>query len=148
MQQLPPKITHQDKLFMREACWQCDLSNCVHKTGCVAVCGKRVIAKSHNVLLDTQYSQQDPERDYALHSEANLVAEAARTGLSLKKAVIYTSRFPCVNCARLLYVAGATKIFYMANLFTANNSAQEFFDQVNIPVIQLPEDLVWKGYHV
>lgn len=48
----------------------------------------------------------------SIHAEAHLVAKAAHDGVSLKGAEIYTTTFPCPNCARLLVEAGIKKVFY------------------------------------
>lgn len=48
---------------------------------------------------------------YTAHAEENLVAQAARKGVSLKgSTVIVTSLFPCTTCARLLIQAGVKRI--------------------------------------
>lgn len=47
-----------------------------------------------------------------LHAEANLVAKAAREGISLKDSVVYTTDSPCLPCALQLYQAGVSSVVY------------------------------------
>ncbi|MBI3447060.1 MAG: dCMP deaminase family protein [Magnetospirillum sp.] len=44
------------------------------------------------------------------HAEENLVAHAARVGVSLKGCTIYVTHYPCSRCARSLIQAGIAKI--------------------------------------
>lgn len=43
---------------------------------------------------------------YASHAEANLVAFAAREGISTKGCTVYVTHYPCSACARTLIQAG------------------------------------------
>lgn len=48
---------------------------------------------------------------YTAHAEENLVAQAARKGVSLKgTTVLVTSLFPCTTCSRLMIQAGVKRI--------------------------------------
>ncbi len=44
------------------------------------------------------------------HAEENLVAHAARVGVSLKGCTVYVTHFPCSRCARSLIQAGITGV--------------------------------------
>ena len=43
---------------------------------------------------------------FASHAEMNLIAHAARHGISLDRATVYVTHHPCSTCARLLIQAG------------------------------------------
>jgi dCMP deaminase len=47
-----------------------------------------------------------------LHCESNLVAKAAREGVSLKCSNVVLTLSPCLPCAKLLYQAGVSAVFY------------------------------------
>ena len=49
----------------------------------------------------------------AVHAEANLIAFAAKHGISLEGATVYTTCAPCLDCAKLLINAGIKKVIYM-----------------------------------
>jgi len=48
----------------------------------------------------------------AVHAEANLIAFAAKHGISLEGATVYTTCAPCLDCAKLLINAGIKKVVY------------------------------------
>ena len=49
----------------------------------------------------------------AVHAEANLIAFAAKHGISLEGATVYTTCAPCLDCAKLLINAGIKKVLYL-----------------------------------
>lgn len=55
---------------------------------------------------------QRPDIYTSVHAEAGIIAKAAREGVALEGTSIYTSTFPCPNCARLIAEAGITKVYY------------------------------------
>ena len=48
----------------------------------------------------------------ATHAEANALAQAARFGISVEGAVLYTTLAPCYVCLKLLATARITEIYY------------------------------------
>lgn len=48
----------------------------------------------------------------AVHAEANAVSFAARHGVALAGATLYTTLSPCVPCAQLVINAGITRVVY------------------------------------
>lgn len=74
---------------------------------------------------------------YALtaHAEENLVAQAARNGVSIRgSTVLVTSLFPCTTCARLLIQAGVRRV--IASEVTINPRWEE---QANLAYDMLTE---------
>lgn len=47
-----------------------------------------------------------------LHCESNLVAKAAREGISLKGSAVFITLGPCLICAKQMYQSGVTSVFY------------------------------------
>lgn len=47
-----------------------------------------------------------------IHAEANVVAFAARAGLSLKGTELYTTHRPCLSCSKLIVNSGIVEVFY------------------------------------
>ena len=85
-----------------------------------------------------------------VHAEANAIAQAAKFGVSLVDARLYSSMFPCFDCAKLIVAAGITQVYaeydYQASgdsklLFSAagvhfivvNSSVAEYQGAVEIP---------------
>ena len=51
------------------------------------------------------------KHDYVVHSEINAILNAS--GKSLKGATIYTTLFPCKECAKAIIQAGIKKVVYL-----------------------------------
>ncbi|MCX6716233.1 MAG: deaminase [Candidatus Taylorbacteria bacterium] len=91
----------------------------------VAVKDGKVLIKAHNHHMPTDFHlavNGDPRSNFdagqhgdiytSIHAEAEVIASAAEKGLSLKGASLYSTTFPCPNCARLIAQAGIKKVFY------------------------------------
>jgi dCMP deaminase len=48
----------------------------------------------------------------AIHAEMNAVAHAARNGISIAGATLYTTLSPCATCFKVLISAGIVKVYY------------------------------------
>ncbi len=48
----------------------------------------------------------------AIHSEAAIISEAARRGISLEGTSIYVTNFPCPPCAKSIAYSGIKKLYY------------------------------------
>ena len=81
--------------------------------------------KVHNHAVPSEmmpYVEGDPRSDFSkgvnielstsFHCEAQLIAEAARKGVSLEDAELYVTTFPCPVCARLVAYSGIKKLYY------------------------------------
>jgi len=86
--------------------------------------GKMIFVR-HNHAVPSglmPYVEGDPRSDFhkgvnielstVLHAEAGLIADAARTGISLEGALMYVTTFPCPPCAKLIAYSGIKKIYY------------------------------------
>lgn len=93
--------------------------------GAVIVKDSKIILTAHNHHVPDEqqpYIDGDPRSDYsqgvclelstAIHAEANLIAEAARKGISLDGAEIYVTTFPCPVCAKQIAYSGIKKVYF------------------------------------
>jgi dCMP deaminase len=48
--------------------------------------------------------------DYVVHAEANAICSAARNGATLSGCTLFSTLFPCNDCAKLIIQSGITKI--------------------------------------
>ncbi len=93
--------------------------------GAVAVKKGTIIFKSHiryspsDLALDilgtprtTVDAGERPDLYISMHAEADIVAQAAALGTSLQDASLYTSTFPCINCAFLISRSGIRSVYY------------------------------------
>jgi dCMP deaminase len=95
------------------------------QVGAVAARDSKVLAFAWNHHYPSEYSPYfdgDPRDAFergvradlstAIHAEAALIAGAARQGIMLDSADIYTTTFPCPRCARLIAEAGFSRCFF------------------------------------
>lgn len=122
------------------------------QVGTVIVQDGAIIAHGHNHHLPTDYHLSlfgDPRTNFdagqridlstAIHSEATVIAAAARSGLSLDGASAFVTTFPCPNCARLLAEAGIKTVYYSKgySLLDAEQVLNAF--NVNIVLVEFGE---------
>jgi dCMP deaminase len=87
------------------------------QVGAVAVRERRVLATGYNGFprgiadLPGRLNNRDEKLLRTVHAEGNVVAQAARNGVSLDKATIYVWPFiPCNSCCTLLIQAGIKRV--------------------------------------
>lgn len=72
-----------------------------------------------------------------LHCESNLVAKAAREGISMKCASVYVTLSPCLPCALQMYQAGVVRVVYDEDYRLTDGI--DFLRRKNIEVIKYEE---------
>lgn len=116
----------KDLAFLREAAKESVQSpDWWRQIGAVLVKGNAIVLRAYNrhfpnngtsALMGDPRSNFDygeqPDIYLSIHAEADIVAQAARAGVSLKNADIFVTTFPCPNCARLLARAGIRRLYY------------------------------------
>ena len=143
-------FTEQQIDFMRQACLLCDNSCLEVRTGCLVVgepsltedgSGPRTVRiEGWNKSVHGLAS----ENQDLIHAEQMAINKALDSGISLKNATVYVTRFPCELCSSLLVERGITMIFYMSDHFTGGNSSLDFLEKRGVKVAQIPEEEVWK----
>lgn len=115
----------EDRDYMRQAEVEAEQSaDWWRRVGAVLKVNGKVF-KSHNVHLTTDYTPYidgDPRDSIdsgtnsnfssALHSEKGVFAQALQEGVSTRGASLYTTVFPCPDCAMLITFSGVKKLFY------------------------------------
>jgi len=71
----------------------------------------------------------------AVHSEASVIAQAAKEGRSLAGASIYVTVFPCPACAKLIALSGIKKCYY--NTGWANFDGQRIMEANGVEIIKI-----------
>ena len=74
-----------------------------------------------------------PDLYISMHAEADTIAQAARTGTPLKDASLYTSTFPCINCAFLIARSGITTLYYAEEY--SNLNAEDILKSAGVEII-------------
>jgi len=64
-------------------------------------------------VLDTSDRLERPRKYlFASHAEANLIAFAARAGITTEGCAVFVTHHPCASCARTLIQAGVSEVLY------------------------------------
>lgn len=118
--------------------------------GAVIVRDKKVLISGHNKHLPTDLTMDvygDPRSDFdagvrfdlstAIHGEANIVAIAAREGISLNGTSLYVTTFPCPVCAKLVAEAGVLKVFYSKGYSLLD--AENILKSANVEIIMVKD---------
>lgn len=115
-----------DKNIIKQLKMEGEKSSCIwRRLGAAIIRDGKVLLMDHNDHVPSQHSsfaEGDPRNNFhkgigieystSFHAEARLIAEAAKRGLSLEGASLYTSTFPCPPCAKLVAYSGIKKIYY------------------------------------
>lgn len=115
--------------FLALAAKEAQKSGCLRgKRGAVFVDDNKILVKVHNrVYPVNSFCQQHNclrdklklglgeklERCRSIHAEAMGISLAAKKRISLERATAYITSMPCINCAKLLLVAGIKEIYYL-----------------------------------
>ena len=114
------KNRDKDLYFMRMASVASTLATCPRKSvGAVIVRNKRIVATGYNGSIggqphceDAGCMMEDGHCIRTIHSEANAILQAARTGMNIEGCAIYVTASPCFNCFKLIAGAGLKRIVF------------------------------------
>lgn len=115
-----------DTYFMRIAGVVATRSTCLHRRiGAVIVRGKQIVSTGYNgAAMGHPHcleigcaragvpSGQNMELCRAAHAEQNAINFAARYGIAIEGASLYTTHYPCSACAKSIINAGITRVVY------------------------------------
>jgi dCMP deaminase len=99
-------------------------STCLRgKVGCIAVQGGYIVAEGYNgsppgaphcfdLGCDVPANVHESGCQRTIHAEANLIAHAARRGIGIEGATLYSTHGPCLKCAQLIVAAGFREVIF------------------------------------
>ena len=73
-----------------------------------------------------------------IHAEANAILQAAKNGVMIQGAELYTTASPCWSCFKLIANAGITTIYY--GEFYRDRKSLEVATRLGIDLIDLASD--------
>jgi len=116
----------------------------VVKVGCVLINDKQILSTGYNGSVPgykhcsdfgdkfcyIKESEDILRYNFCLanHAEMNVIAQAAKTGVSVKDSVLYTTYSPCLSCMKSLLVAGIRKVYYEKRFLTGNTETDKQLD--------------------
>ncbi len=81
-------------------------------------------------------SGQRHEMCRAIHAEQNAIIQAARHGVSIVGAILYTTHQPCVICTKMLINASVEKIYYREGY--PDELSKQMLAQAGVELIEVP----------
>src|SRR5918912_3439453 len=130
-----------DQYFMNIAQVVASRSTCPRKfVGAVIVRDKTILSTGYNGSIrgmphcsDEGHMMENGHCVATIHAEANAILQAAKNGVSIDGADIYTTASPCWNCFKLIANAGIRRIYY--GEFYRDERSRETANQVGIELV-------------
>lgn len=69
------------------------------------------------------------------HAEENLLLKMLKSGHSANEGTMYVSLEPCIHCAKMIYGAGITTVYFKHEY--SNHTGTEFLKNFGVNVVQL-----------
>lgn len=143
------------KYFMDIAEMVASRSTCLRRqVGAVAEKNKKIVASGYNgapagvkhcekrgCLREEKKipSGERHELCWAVHAEANVVAQAALHGDTLAGSTVYVTVQPCVTCVKLLVSAGVVKVIYKGDY--PDELALEIASEASLDLVKYKETM-------
>jgi dCMP deaminase len=114
------------------------------KVGSIIVKDDRIISIGYNGMpsgwtneceiekFDAYGRSEYTTKPEVIHAEANAIAKLAKSNESGKDAMMFLTHAPCVECAKMIYTAGITKVLYGEDY--KNDAGVVFLQQCNVEV--------------
>jgi dCMP deaminase len=115
-----PERVSWDEYFMNIARQVATRATCDRKqVGAVIVRDKTILSTGYNGSIrglshcdETGHLMEDGHCVRTVHAEANAICQAARNGVRIEGADIYTTASPCWGCFRLIANSSIRRIYY------------------------------------
>jgi dCMP deaminase len=132
--------------FMNIARQAATRSTCDRKhVGAVIVRDRTILSTGYNGSIrgmphcdDVGHWMEDGHCVATVHAEANAIIQAAKNGVRIDGAEIYTTSSPCWNCFKLIANAGIRTIYY--GEFYRDVRSVEVAEKLGIELVDLSEN--------
>ena len=113
------------------------------QVGSVIVKDNRILSIGYNGMPagwsnECEFTNENNDIETKLevvHAEANAIIKLARDGESGLDSTIFITHAPCIHCAKMIYGAGISKVYYKEKY--RDDSGVDFLTKCNINVEQL-----------
>lgn len=129
------------------------------QVGCVIVKDHRIISIGYNGMPSGWTNECEdliPEKiDYerqifqsaelktkpeVIHAESNAIVKCARHGESTEGATMYVTHEPCIECAKLAYQSGISRLVYK-HQYPKGSAGVEFLQKCGLKVRRIDKDI-------
>ena len=139
----PPKRVDWHTYFMNIAREASTRSTCERKhVGAVIVREKTILSTGYNGSIrgmphcdDIGHIMENDHCVATIHAEANAIIQAARNGVNINGAEMYTTASPCWSCFKLIANSGIRTIYY--GEFYRDERSLEIAGQIGIKLVDL-----------
>ena len=120
------------------------------QVGCVIVRDNRILSIGYNgtpsgwdneceeVIKwpngDIKFLTTKPE---VLHAEANALMKLCQSTESSLRASLFVTHTPCIECAKLIYQAGISRVYYINDYDATKGCGKDFLEKAGIEVCQV-----------
>ena len=87
---------------------------------------------------DEEYRYGLKTKPEVLHAESNAIAKLAKSTNSGLGADLFVTHMPCLDCAKLIYQSGISRVWYGANY--RDDSGVKFLEKSGVEVKQIKEE--------
>lgn len=132
-----------DEYFMNIARVVATRATCDRKhVGAVLVRDKTILSTGYNGSIrglphcsEVGHMMEDGHCVATVHAEANAIIQAAKNGVAIEGATIYTTASPCWPCFKLIGNSGCKRIVF--GEFYRDNRIFEYASQLGIELVEL-----------
>ncbi len=132
-----------DEYFMNIAREVSTRSTCDRKfVGAVIVRDRMILSTGYNGSIrglphceEVGHMMENDHCVATIHAEANAIIQAARNGVNINNATIYTTASPCWQCFKLIANAGITRICY--GEFYRDERIFDFAQKLEIELVKM-----------
>ena len=132
-----------DEYFMNIARVVATRATCDRKhVGAVLVRDKTILSTGYNGSIrglphctEAGHMMEDGHCVATVHAEANAIIQAAKNGVAIEGATIYTTASPCWPCFKLIANSGALRIVF--GEFYRDGRIFEFAQRIGIELVEL-----------
>ena len=117
------------------------------QVGCVIVKDNRILSVGYNGtpsgwdnecenIISDVWEEPDlhnlETKPEVLHAEANALMKLCQSTESSKGATLFVTHTPCIECAKLIYQAGISQVYYINEYNATKGCGQEFLEKAGI----------------
>lgn len=109
--------------------------------GSVIVKDHRIISMGYNGFIagcPHNSIVHDGHEQATIHSEINALSDCAKRGVSVDRATVYITHFPCLHCFKTLCASGITNIVYLHD-YNNNPLIEKLKKDMDVKITQLTE---------
>lgn len=103
-------------------------------------CEFAVLETPHKAKLDENGVPIYKTKDEVIHAEANAIIKLARDGERGAGADIFCTHAPCIECAKLIYGAGITQLYYSEDYRSTDGLI--FLERSGVKVTKCTDDVL------